>query len=199
MGYLVACHFTRQAPSGSSVRGALPQSIGFAIYRHQALRLFAIDTFRAAKPSRFPFSVATPAADLPLELPPDLAALSTLFEQLREEGIANGLKRSYINLACILSSCLGLDVLSVYADDDGNDFACVAAHGKAARIAARCGNQVVGFENGRVSRTVNESDDVILHQIVSRQFELFTGHPASAIGLGSFNAPENRGFVPVHE
>jgi hypothetical protein len=178
------------------VRSALPQSIGFAIYRHQALPLFAIDTFRAAKPSRFPFSVATPATDLPLELSPDLAALSMLFEQLRQEGIANGLKRSYINLACILSSSLGLDVLSVYADDDGNDFACLAAQGKTARIAARCGNQVVGFENGQVSRTVLESDDVILHQIVSRQFESFTGHPASVIGLGSFNTPENRGFVP---
>jgi len=119
MGYLVACHFTKQAPSGSSVRGALSPSIGFAIYRHQVLPLFAIDTFRAAKPSRSPFSVATPTTDLPLELAPDLAPLSVLYEQLKEEGIANGLKRSYINLACILCSCLGQDVLSVYGDDDG--------------------------------------------------------------------------------
>jgi len=198
MGYLVACHFAHRAPSASRVRNALPPSIGFNVYRHHALKLFAIDTFRAAKPSRHPFSVATPATDLTFEQP-DLAPLNALYDRLREEGIADGLKRAYISLACILSSCLSQDVLSVFADDDGNDFACWSSQGKTARVTARCGNQIVGFENGQVSRTPDLSDNVTLHQVISQHFELFTGYPASAIGLGSFNAPETRGFVRVEE
>jgi hypothetical protein len=179
------------------VRAALPSSIGFVIYRHNRLPLFAIDTFRASKPPRYPFSAATPATDLPLELPSVLNALTTLYEQLKEQGTANGLKRAYINLSCILSSCLDQDILSVFADDEGNDFACLSTKGRAVRITARCGDQVISFDNEQLSTIQDESDNATLQEIVSRQFELFTGHPASTVGLGSFDPPQNRGFVAI--
>jgi hypothetical protein len=60
-----------QKPNAYSVRKALPSSIGFTIYRHSTFALFAIDTFRADQPSRYPFLAATPATDLPLEMPPE--------------------------------------------------------------------------------------------------------------------------------
>ncbi len=198
MAFLISAHFAHQKPSPSKVRAALPSSLDFAIYRHRDFALFAIDTFRAAKPPRHPFSAATPSTDLPLDLPSDLAALSSLYEELRESGTANGLKRAYVNLSCMLSSSLEQEVLSVYGDDGGNDFACLSAKGKVVRMAARCGDELVAFENGRVSRALNESDDHVLHQIVSRHFELFSGHSGSTINLGIFNASENRGFVIEH-
>jgi hypothetical protein len=143
-------------------------------------------------------SAATPSTDLPLDLPADLAPLSSVYEELKKQGTADGLKRAYVNLSCILSSSLKEQVLSVYAHDDGNDVACVSANGTVVRMAARCGDEVVGFENGQMSRVLNESEEHVLHQIVSEQFESFTGHPGSSIHLGSFDAPENRGFVVEH-
>jgi hypothetical protein len=195
MAYLVSVHFTRQRPSPASVRAALPLSLGFTIYKHESFDLFAIDTFRAAKPPRQPFSAATPATDLPTDLPSNLAALNSLYEQLREQGIANGLKRNYVNLSCILSTCLEQPVLSLYTDDEGNDFACRSSRGEVARLVARCGDEVITFENGRVSQEQDETEDLVLHQIAAEEFMAFTEQPGTTIGLGSFDAPETRGFV----
>src|SRR5690242_18250971 len=122
MGYLISGHFMRHRPDSAKLRAALPKSIGFTVYEHQAHPVFAIDTYRATKPSRYPFSVATPATDISLDVSAELAAI---YEQLRIESAANGLKRSYISLCCILSRALKQEVLSVYSDDDGNDFACL--------------------------------------------------------------------------
>jgi hypothetical protein len=99
MAYLVVWHFLNERPSASKIRDGLPASIGFAIYRHSRFAVFAIDTFRAAKPSRYPLSVATPATNLPLALPSDLAPLDELHEHLRPERSANGLKRACIQLS----------------------------------------------------------------------------------------------------
>jgi hypothetical protein len=79
-----------------------PASIGFATYRRSHFALFAIDRFRAAKPSRYPLSVATPATDFPLALSSELAPLDELHEHLRQERPANGLKRACIQLSSAL-------------------------------------------------------------------------------------------------
>src|SRR5262249_49535214 len=126
MGYLIAGHFTRRRPSSSRVRTALPNSVGFTLYAHSTYPICAIDTYRASKPSKYPFSTATPATDIPLAVSPELDAL---YEQLRGENAANGFKRSYLNLCRALSRSLEEDVLTIFSDDDGSDFACLGRNG----------------------------------------------------------------------
>jgi len=196
MGYLVTGHFTLEKPNPERVRAALPTPVGFGIYRHESLAVFAIDTFRASKPTHYPLSTATPGTDLPLQLPPDLQAVNDIYEELRKKGTANGLKRSYISLSRMLSAGLEQSVLSAFSDDEDCDFACVSRDGTTGRVVARCGDDLILFDKGRLSVTKTE-DERTLHAVVSREFELFTGQPASALGLGSFDAPDVFGFVPV--
>ncbi|MDP3287519.1 MAG: hypothetical protein Q8M64_04355 [Methyloversatilis sp.] len=195
MGYLISCHFTQHRPHVTSVRPALPGSIGFRVYRHKTLPLFAIDTWRATKPSRYPFTAATPATDLPLELPERLASLSAIYEHLQQQGGANGLKRSYINLSAMLSNALEQPVLSVYADDDGNDFACLAEQGTLTSLVAKCGEFVVRVEPGSDARLEQEANPPGLHALAARHLQASFGIAGSEIGLGSFDPPEDFGFV----
>src|SRR5262245_28916673 len=141
MAYLISAHFLKQRPDPAQLRAALPNSIGFTVYEHETHPVFAIDTYRATKPSRYPFSAATPATDLSLDIS---AELSTIYEQLRAENAANGLKRSYINLCRALSTATTQEVLSVYADDDGNDFTCL------------CGGRSTSFRDGQMRGTHRE-------------------------------------------
>jgi hypothetical protein len=198
MGYLVSAHLTQHRPSSAGVRSALPLSIGFRVYRHQTLPLFAIDTWRATKPSRYPFTAATPATDLPLELPERLKGLSSVYERLQHHGSANGLKRSYINLSAMLSHALAQPVLSVYTDDDESDFACLAEQGAVVSLVARCGEYVVRMEPGTDASLVQEADALELHALASRHLQASFGIPGSAIGLGSFDPPIDLGFVELH-
>src|SRR5262245_14424105 len=140
MAYLISAHFLKQRPDPAQLRAALPNSIGFTVYEHETHPVFAIDTYRATKPSRYPFSAATPATDLSLDIS---AELSTIYEQLRAENAANGLKRPYINLGRALSTATTQEVLSVYADDDGNDFTCLCGGGQLLSGMARCEAHIV--------------------------------------------------------
>jgi len=198
MGYLISGHFMLERPNPERVRAALPSSVGFGIYRHESVAVFAIDTFRASKPSHYPLSTATPGTDLPLQLPPDLQAVNDLYEELRKKGTANGLKRSYISLSRMLSAALAQPLLSAFSDDEGSDFACVSRSGTTARVVARCGDDLVLFDNGRLSITKPEAKRT-LHAVLSKEFELFTGKPATALGLGTFDPPDVFGFVPVED
>lgn len=148
MGSLISGHFTKELPDILAVRAVLPASVGCRSLSHRDLKLFAIDTYRAAKPRRWPLSVATPATDLPLELPESLSELTELYERLLKEGGANGLKRSYINLSRLLSGVLGQPVLTLYSDDDGNDFACLTRSGELVSLVTWCEEYVVQYEQG---------------------------------------------------
>lgn len=197
MGYLVSGHFTQHRPQVAGLRSVLPLSIGFRVYRHNSLPLFAIDTWRASKPSHYPFTVATPAIDLPLQLPERWASLSAIYEDLQHRGGSNGLKRAYLNLSTMLSRALGQPVFSMYADDDGNDFACLAAQGTLVSLVARCGEYVVRAEPGadaRVEREVNEPE---LHGLAARHLQASFGIVGSEIGLGSLDPQEDFGFVEI--
>ena len=163
MGYLISGHFMRQRPDTARLRAALPMSIGFTVYEHLAHPVFGIDTYRATKPSRFPFSAATPATDIPLDVSPELSAV---YEQLRSENAANGLKRSYINLSRALSAATNQDVLSVFADDDGNDFACLSRGGEVVSGVARCDSHIVSFGPSQASRAPASSESR-LHALAS--------------------------------
>lgn len=190
MGYLISGHFVRRRPDSDKVRAALPKSVGFTLYEHQVHPAFAIDTYRATKPSRYPFSVATPATDISLEVSAELAAI---YEQLRIENAANGLKRSYINLSRLLSGALNQEVLSVYCDDEGNDFACLSRDGEVLSGIAQCADYILSFGPSSASRSP-VSSQLRLHQLASEAVTSFFGVAASDFGLGLFDPPENLDF-----
>lgn len=196
MGYLVSIHLTTQPPDSVALRSALPASIGFAVYRHSNLSLFGIDTFKASKPPNYPFITVTPATDLPLDLGSHLHSLSETYEIARMSGSANGIKRSYINLAELLSDCLGQPVLSILSDDDGSDFACLAKAGKVFSVLATCDDNLVSFTHGETS-VAPLGDERALHSNAVRLFEHFTGAEARSIGLGSWDPPMDFGFARV--
>lgn len=77
----------------------------------------------------------------------------------------------------------------------GNDFGCVSRNGEAERIAARCGNELILFDRGRLWVTGDDGVESRLHAVASREFELFTGKPASALGLVTFSPPHHFGLV----
>ena len=190
MGYLIAGHFVRQRPDAARLRAALPTSIGFTVYKHLRHPVFAIDTYRATKPSQFPFSASTPATDIPLEVSPELSAV---YEELRSENAANGLKRSYVNLSRALSSAVSQDVLSVFSDDDGNDFACLSRGGEVVSGIARCEGYIVRFGPSHASRSPASSESE-LHELSSEAVTSFLGVAASDLGFGSMDPPDNMGF-----
>jgi hypothetical protein len=190
MGYLISASLMKQCPDSSQLRAALPKSIGFAVYKHLTYQIFAIDTYRATRPSSYPFCTATPATDLSLDVPADLARI---YEELRSENAANGLKRSYINLCRLISATTKQEVLSVFADDDGNDFACLCRSGELLDGVAKCQSHVVRF--GASSASISPvSDDPRLHQFASEAVSSLFGVSASDLGFGSFDPPENYGF-----
>jgi hypothetical protein len=193
VGYLIAGHFMKQRPDAARLRAALPASIGFTLYEHLAHPVFAIDTYRATKPSSFPFSAATPATDIPLDVSPELSAV---YEQLRSENAANGLKRSYVNLSRNLSSAMGQDVLSVFADDDGNDFACLSRGGEVVSGVARCEGSIVSFGPANASRSP-AADQSDLHELSAAAVTSFLGVAAADLGFGSFDPPDNLGFKVI--
>jgi hypothetical protein len=190
VGYLIAGHFVKQHPDPITLRTALPAAVGFTVYKHETYSIFAIDTYRASKPSRRPFSVSTPATDISLEVPDKLTAI---YEELRTENAANGFKRSYINLARLLSRALDDEVLSIFADDDGNDFECLSRSGAVVSGKARCERYIVSFGPTHASRTLVTSE-LHLHQLAASAVTSVLGVPASDLGFGSFDPPENLGF-----
>jgi hypothetical protein len=192
--YFVSMHLTKQQPEAEAIRRVLPSSIGFRIYRHSTLNVFAIDTFAGTVPPRYPFTNQTSAADLSLELGPHLHSLAVTYEKLRRSGGANCIKKAYINLAETLSEVIGQPVLSICSDDDELDFACLAAGGTASIIIALCDETVVRYVNGN-TEIITADEEIRLHRYAIEAFEDFTGFNAEIIGLGSWEPPADFGFV----
>jgi hypothetical protein len=196
MGYLLSMHLAKNAPDRARLRAALPQSVGFEVYWNESLGLYGIDTFRASKPNRWPFTSATPATDLPLELGPHLNDVSKAYEVLRASGPCNGLKRSYVNLVELLSQSVSQPVLTIYADDDEADFACLAEGGRAVAMVARCDETVLRFENGSTNLKP-AGEDRVLHAYAAEMVRAFSGRDPLKAGMSSWDPPENYGFVHV--
>lgn len=192
--YFVSMHLTKQQPEAEAIRNILPPSIGFRVYRHNTVDIFAIDTFAETEPPPHPFTSDTPAKDLSLELGSHLHSLAAAYEKLRRSGGANGIRRSYINLAEMLSGAIGQPVLSICSNDDDLDFACLAANGMAFGIIALCDETVVRCVNGATELTA-AGDEIRLHQYAMEAFEDFTGINAEIIGLGAWEPPPDFGFV----
>jgi hypothetical protein len=197
MGYFISGHLLEQEPELALVRAALPHSIGCRAFRHRSVPLFAIDTYRAAKPPRWPLAAATPATDIPLELPESLSTLTAIYRRLLDEGVANGFKRAYVNLSSLLSSALRQRVLTIYSDDDGNDFACLTHSGMLASLVGRCGDYIVRFERGGQALLEPGPEDHRLHVLASEHLQACFGLDGTQLGLGSFDPPEAYGFVEI--
>jgi hypothetical protein len=155
--------------------------------------IFAIDTYRATKPSTYPFSAVTPAADISLDVSRELTAM---YEQLRIEGVAHGFKRSYINLSRMLSGATDEEVLSVCSDDDGSDFACLSRGGVIISGCARCAEHMVRFSASSASRSP-APEQRGLHAFASEAVTAFLGFSASELGFGSFDPPEP--WAPIED
>jgi hypothetical protein len=194
MGDLVSMHLIKERPDVDAIRAVLPSSIGFRIYQHSRLPLFAVDTFGENNPPRYPFTSAMPATDISIELGPHLRSLAAAYEDARRSGGANCIKRSYINLAETLSATLGQPVLSICSDDDELDFACLASGGAVSVVTALCNETVVRYING-TTQIAPAGDELMLHRYAIEAFEDFTGASAETIGLGHLDPPEDFGFV----
>jgi hypothetical protein len=132
-----------------------------------------------------------------LELPESLSTLTATYKRLLEEGGANGLKRAYINLSCLLCRVLRQRVLTLYSDDDGNDFACLSQSGLLLSLVARCGEYIVRFEQGAQVLLEPAAEDHRLHALASEHLQACFGINGTELGLGSFDVPEAYGFTDL--
>jgi hypothetical protein len=212
MGYLVAAHLFKESPTPEQL-AFLPASIAWTLFHDASFNAFYLDTFSAARAPKWPFTFLPPAKDLPLELPAQLAALSRVYLFLEEEHLANGLKRTVLNLNLALSKQLQTSVCSVYSDDDGLDFASVSANGELQRLRCRCGDLEITYELGQVTvqplisedgestdaSAVHDPDagivvqartpapEATLHAIAASESARFLQRESSPLGLGSFD------------
>lgn len=220
MGYLISAHIVRTKPKAGGL-SSLPPSIGHRVYYHRSAKVYIIDAFRSARPPAYPFQSTVPAADIPLELPPELSSLEKVYGYLNKHKLANSFKKSYINFSLLLARSLKQRVLSFVSDDDGLDFACIAADGLLEKLRCRAEDLEISFANGatRIQPLQPEMDgeqdiltdlnnlraalpeisvsdrttpwDQQLHAIALQEVQAFTGINAPILGLGSFDPPED--------
>lgn len=217
MGNLITAHITLQEPNTNDL-ASIPKSIGFRIYHHRTAKLFLIDAFPASKPPKWPFSAKLPATEIPLELPPELTALESLYRYLLKRGLADCFRTSYINFALLLNRSLKMPVLSFASNDDGLDLACVASNEQVQRLDFTCEDLHVTYANGTASiqplvpefeeddgltdvgdlraalplLTVHDRDipwDSRLHSVAISNYLSFAKTTDLILGLGSFDPP----------
>lgn len=196
MGYLITGMFLLERPSQDALRAALPASVEFRIYEHPELQIYAVGGFRRIKPSAYPLSMPFSTADVPLELGPHLSLLSEEYRKLQDLGVADGFKRAYLNLAEIVSAALGTAVLTLFTDDDGIDFACIAQSGRVSLLWAQCGTDSLKIDGASVVwRPLGELTS--LHQNAALAFRHFTGKDPQMFGFGSWDPPHHFGLLQI--
>lgn len=199
MGYLIATHFIGVEPDYAALRDALPASVEPRIYKHRTHSIWAIDTMRVPQQPNYGFGVSSETRDIPIELPERLAAVQELYDKLSKLKSASGLKRGFINVSELVSGVTNATILSIYADDDDVDLAIVSSGGRVASGKGRSGIGMVAFSAGGEAslQLVEEDDEAPLHQTAAQAFEdVFSVHGTS-IGMGSWDPPEDYGFVEV--
>ena len=220
MGYLITAHVFRDKPDIRCL-AEVPSSIGHRVYHHRSANVYIIDAFRASRPSDYPFQTPVPAADISLDLPPELSSLESVYGYLNKLKLANAFKKSYINFALLLSRLLGLPILSFISDDDEWDFACTVADGSLARLKCRCGDLVITHQDGNTQiqplapefeddeEFLTNIDDLRaalpdisvadrnvpwdsqLHAIAIEEWRRFANTDTVILGLGSFDPPND--------
>jgi hypothetical protein len=220
MGYLISAHILAGECDFNAL-GQLPPSFGYAAYFHEGMGCYLLDLYASRKPPKYPFCSLVPTADLPLDLPTELSALSQFYQILGRLNRANGFKRSYVNLALLLSQRLSTDVMSFVADDDGLDFACTVRGGALTRLRFRCVDLLVTYTPSGLLIEPSFSEDepdadwltdladlraalpsaeikertvpmpTALHALATREVAGFTGVTQPILGLGSFDPPQD--------
>jgi hypothetical protein len=128
--------------------------------------------------------------DIPLELPESLSTLTETYKRLLKERVANGLKRSYINLSSLLSNVLQQRVLTLCSNDDGLDFSCLTESGLLISLVALCGKYIVRFEQGAQVLLEPRPEARQLHELVSEHLRACFGIDGAELGVGSWDGPE---------
>lgn len=196
MGYLVSTHFLRAEPDVARLREGLPGSLDFRVYRHDTLALFAVDVYDEGAETDAPLCACPSAATVGTELGPELEPLSQAYVEARARRAAGSIRKSFIVTALMVSSALDAQVLSVCADDDVLDSALYTDRGKLTYFVALSDELNIVFENGGVT-TYPATEERSIHQNAARAFERFLGLPAEAVGLGTFDPPEDYGFHSI--
>jgi hypothetical protein len=219
MGYLVAAHVTRTAPDVARLK-MLPPGLAWAVYRDEDVPAWYLDTFRADRKQKWPFTSPTLTRDFPLDLPDDLGALTRVYAALQSARLANGFKRGFLNANLFISKILQRPVCSFYSDDDGLDFACVSDNGVLQRLRCECGDLEIVYQNGRVTiqplqleieddegdltdfrqlhdpeagvavMARNKEQSTLLHFVAGSELATFLDIPTAPLGLGSFGGIE---------
>ena len=150
MGYFVTAHVTRTAPDVARLK-MLPPGLAWAVYRDQDVPAWYLDTFKADRKQKWPFTSTPLTKDFPLDLPDDLRALTRVHAALQSARLSNGFKPVFLNANLFISKILQRAVCSFYCDDDSLDFACVSDNGVLQRLRCECGDLEIVYQNGRVT------------------------------------------------
>lgn len=196
MGYLISTHFLTTEPDAARLREGLPASLDFTLYRHQTLPLFAVDAYDKGAGVGYPFGGFPSATAVGTELGSALEPLSRAYEDARARRSAGSIRKSFIITAQLISRALDAPVLSVCTDDDEFDLALYTVSGNLTYFVALSGELDIVFENGDVTTSPSPEERPLHHNAV-RAFERFLGFPAEAVGLGTWEPPEEYGFRPV--
>lgn len=154
---------------------------------------------RVPQQPNYRFAVSNQTRDIPIELPERLSAVQEVYDKLSKLKSASGLNRGFINVSELVSSITNGTVLSIYTNDDEADLAVVSSQGRVTSINGRSGEGVIAYAGNGVAdlRLLDDDHEVQLHQAAAEAFEEVFGIPGPSIGLGSFDPPQDYGFVEV--
>jgi hypothetical protein len=175
-------------------------------YRDENAPPWYLDTFRADRRQKWPFTSPTLTRNFPLDLPDNLAALTRVHAALQSARLANGFKRGFVNANLFISKIRQRPVCSFYSDDDSLDFACASDNGVLQRLRCECGDLEIVHENGGVTIQQLEidaderdlADFIQLHDpaagvaVMARNKERSTLLHRSWLGIGRFSRNTNR-------
>jgi len=214
MGSLVVAHVVRAEPS-AQLLARLPRSLGWAAYHAPVCGAVLIDVFGSDHAPAYPFARLPRSLDLAEELSDETAPLNALYEALLRQRRASPFRRRFVNLNLLLSRALEMPVLSLAADDDGLDLACLSANGLSCRLRFKSGGLEIVWQEGRgvIQPLVFDDDSAVsdgdlrslvaslpgcelrpplesislLHRIASEECKAFVGADAVVPGLGTWD------------
>ncbi len=216
MGYLIAGHILSAEPEQETLN-ALPDSVGWRLFRDAEFGVPCLDTFSSIRKIHFPFSSRPSKRDVPPEIPADLKVISTACRAFASLGGVDSLDKVMLTLNLRISNLLHQRVCTFCSDDDGLDFACISTNGILERLVCRCEDLEFVYANGTgtIQPLTTEIDDDVqyltdlgelaaitpgitilkrnkedptrLHSLVSTEVMAFIGKGCLPLGIGTFD------------
>ncbi|MBO6935199.1 MAG: hypothetical protein JJ863_09485 [Deltaproteobacteria bacterium] len=211
MGYGVGAHLVLVDADWERL-AALPGSLTWTVRRHAGF--FGIDVQRAWKASSEPYG-AMRLKDLAEEVPSSFAELAALRSFLAEHDEEGAFPVAPFDLGVQLSHILGVEALTLWADDDSYDFASVSTNGAPTRLRVggygleatwmpgKCTVVPLEQEDGEAPPTIEleglraqvpnarvapvASVEPGLHRVAREEALRFVGGNVAPLGLGSFD------------